>query len=29
LPWPKTNLVQWLIDMGGLLLIIVFLRRDS
>jgi predicted unusual protein kinase regulating ubiquinone biosynthesis (AarF/ABC1/UbiB family) len=29
LPWPKTNLVQWLIEMGGLLLIIVFLRRDS
>jgi predicted unusual protein kinase regulating ubiquinone biosynthesis (AarF/ABC1/UbiB family) len=29
LPWPKTNLVQWLIEMGGLMLIIVFLKRDS
>jgi predicted unusual protein kinase regulating ubiquinone biosynthesis (AarF/ABC1/UbiB family) len=29
LPWPKANLVQWLIEMGGLLLVIVFLRRDS
>jgi hypothetical protein len=29
LPWPKANLGQWLIEVAGISLVIVLLRRDS